>query len=193
MNRLNICIDIDGTITEPYYWVSYANKYFNLQIKNEDVTAYEICDVLGISTEEANEFLSRHGEEMLLDAQIRKDAKKILWELSVKHNIFYVTARDRSLMNLTQQWFMMNDLPSGELYMLGSHHKVGKAQELNCDIFLEDRYENACELTNAGFEVLLLDCNYNRLLLGNGIQRVFNWEQVSKIIKFKEKNLKIIA
>lgn len=28
MNNLNICIDIDGTITEPYYWLEISNKYF---------------------------------------------------------------------------------------------------------------------------------------------------------------------
>lgn len=29
MNNLNICIDIDGTITEPYYWLDISNKSFH--------------------------------------------------------------------------------------------------------------------------------------------------------------------
>lgn len=28
MNTLNICIDIDGTITKAYDWLDMANKYF---------------------------------------------------------------------------------------------------------------------------------------------------------------------
>lgn len=193
MRGLNICIDIDGTITEPYYWVEYANKYFDLNLKDEDITQYEICDVLGVSLEEANEFYSRHGEEMLFNAQLRKNARNILWELYNIHNIFYVTARDSSLRELTEKWFRFNDLPMGELYTLGSHHKVEKAKELDCHIFLEDRYENAVELSAEGFKVFLLDCNYNRNKLLNGIKRVTNWDQIKKLITLEEKDIKIIA
>lgn len=193
MKELNICIDIDGTITEPYYWVDYANMYFNLNIKEADVTKYEICDVLGISSDEVNGFYKMYGEEMLFNAQVRSNARNTLWELYNKHNIYYVTARDNSLRALTEEWFKYNDLPKGELYMLGSHYKVDKAKELNCNIFLEDRYENAVELSGAGFKVYLLDCNYNRDKLLNGIQRVSNWEQVNRLIKIEERIEKIIA
>ena len=193
MKELNICIDIDGTITEPYYWVDYANMYFNLNIKEADVTKYEIYDVLGISSDEVNGFYKMYGEEMLSNAQVRSNARSILWELYNKHNIYYVTARDNSLRALTEEWFKYNDLPKGELYMLGSHYKVDKAKELNCNIFLEDRYENAVELAGAGFKVYLLDCNYNIDKLLNGIQRVSNWEQVNRLIKIEERIEKIIA
>ncbi len=45
MDNLNICIDIDGTITEPYYWLEISNKYFKKNIKPEDITVYNIEDV----------------------------------------------------------------------------------------------------------------------------------------------------
>ncbi len=35
MKNLNICIDIDGTITDPYYWLNITNKYFNKNITEE--------------------------------------------------------------------------------------------------------------------------------------------------------------
>lgn len=42
MNYLNICIDIDGTITDPYYWLDFANSYFNLNVTKDMVTQYEL-------------------------------------------------------------------------------------------------------------------------------------------------------
>lgn len=33
MDKLNICIDIDGTVTEPYYWLNIFNKHFKKNIK----------------------------------------------------------------------------------------------------------------------------------------------------------------
>lgn len=193
MKALNICVDIDGTITEPYYWIKEANKFFNTNIKEADVTKYEICEVLGISNEEYLEFYSKYGAKIHLEAQIRNNAKRVLWEMSKKHNIFYVTAREERLKEETIRWFNNHDLPTGELFLLGSPQKAQKAKELNCDIFLEDRYENAVELSKEGFQVLLLDCNYNRFKLTPGIQRVLNWDEINLIIKMEEKNMKNIA
>ena len=48
------------------------------------------------------------------------------------------------------------------LSLLGSHDKVAKAYEFCCDIFIEDRYENAVQLSSHGFNVLLIDCYYNQ-------------------------------
>lgn len=93
MNKLNICIDIDGTITEPYYWLEDANRYFNTSIKPEDVTEYEIHKVLGITNEEYLAFYDIYKEKLHLNAGVRNDADKILWNLYIRHNIYYVTAR----------------------------------------------------------------------------------------------------
>mgnify|MGYP006992141521 CR=1 FL=1 len=32
MNKLNICIDIDGTITSPYHFIPYLNELYNKNI-----------------------------------------------------------------------------------------------------------------------------------------------------------------
>ena len=48
MKGLNLCIDIDGTITEAYDWIPRVNDYFNTNIKPKDVTVYEIHRVLGV-------------------------------------------------------------------------------------------------------------------------------------------------
>ena len=40
MSRLNICIDIDGTITSPYHFIPYLNEIYNKSIKDEECNVY---------------------------------------------------------------------------------------------------------------------------------------------------------
>ncbi len=179
MNKLNICIDIDGTITNPYCWVDVANWYFGCNVTEDDVNQYEIHKVLNVKRQEYNEFYNIFGEFIHLKANIRKEAKRVIHQLNRKHNISYVTAREQKMKDVSIEWFKMNGLPTDNLYLLGSHYKVEKAKELNCDIFIEDRYENAVQLALAGFKVLLIDCNYNRMPNTEGIIRVSDWNQIN--------------
>jgi len=173
--NLNLCIDIDGTITDAYYWLDIANNYFGTDIRPFEVTSYEIHNVLKVSNEAYLKFYEIYGEQMHANQKTRDNANLILSKLSQEHNIFYVTAREKRMKEVTENWFKENDLPKGQLHMLGSHYKVDKAKELECNIFIEDRYENALQLALAGYEVLLIDCYYNRLPLIPGITRVFDW------------------
>jgi len=176
--KLNLCIDIDGTITDEYYWLDYANKYFGTNVKPKQVKSYNFNEPLNITREEYFEFYNLHCNEMHSKAKVRENAKSMLWDLDQQHNIFYVTARDPKIKDVTVKWFENNKLPNSDLYMLGSHYKVDKAKELKCDIFIEDRYENAIELALAGFKVLLVDCSYNRRPEIPGITRVYSWYQI---------------
>lgn len=182
MNRLNICVDIDGTITEPYYWIAKANEYFKTNLEPKHVTKYDIHEVLGIKREAYLDFYSKYGEELHLSAKLRQNAKSVLEEIEKYNNIYYVTAREMNMQDVTNKWFEYNKLPKGKLFLLGSHYKVKKAKELNCHIFIEDRYENAIQLALAGFYVLLIDCEYNRQPLIYGITRVFGWKDIYKEI-----------
>ncbi|WZL72557.1 hypothetical protein QBE52_16045 [Clostridiaceae bacterium 35-E11] len=182
MQALNICVDIDGTITEPYYWLQKANAYFNKKIEPKDVTQYYVDEVLGVPREDYLAFYHRFCEELHLHAEIREDAQNILSELEKLHQIFYVTAREEKLEQVTRRWLDIHNLPNGKLFLLGSHYKVNKAKEVNCDIFIEDRYENAIQLALAGFHVLLIDCEYNRQHVIPGITRVFSWQHIYKEI-----------
>ncbi|MGF7058779.1 5' nucleotidase, NT5C type [Brassicibacter mesophilus] len=182
MSLLNVCIDIDGTITEPYYWLEKANSYFNTSIEPKNVTKYEIHEVLDIPRQEYLDFYNQYGEELHSKAKIRDDVQKILNEIAKYHNTYYVTAREKRMEHVTIKWIKENELPDSQLFLLGSHYKVEKAKELNCNIFIEDRYENAIQLALADFKVLLIDCEYNRYPLIDGITRVFNWKEIYKKI-----------
>lgn len=198
MNILNICVDIDGTITEPYYWIEKANMHFNTNLEPKDVKQYDIHKILGVPRKAYLDFYDKYGEQLHLNAKIREGAADILHKLNESNNIYYITAREKRMHQVTNKWFEYNDLPDEELFLLGSHYKVEKAKEVNCDVFIEDRYENAIQLALSGFYVLLIDCEYNRQPLIDGITRVFDWDDIYKEItnysyEKGKKNLEEIA
>ncbi len=183
MKDLNICIDIDGTITDPYYWIKPFNKYFNKDIKVSDVSQYNIEKTFNISEEDYFEFYDKYKFELHWEQEILPEAQIIINNLSKDHNIYFVTARDTSLTLLTRSYLKHHNFIYDDIFLLGSHYKVEKAKKLDCDIFIEDNYSNALELSEAGFKVLLIDTNYNRLPTNNNIIRVYNWDEINNIIK----------
>ncbi|AGF56987.1 MULTISPECIES: 5' nucleotidase, NT5C type [Clostridium] len=190
MKKLNICIDIDGTITDPYYWLNYANNYFNLKVSEEDINSYEISKVLGIEEKEYLKFYEELKFDIHRKQELREDVKNVLNKLFKNNNIYFVTARDKSLELLTNLYLKQNKIPFDDVFVLGTHNKVPTARNLNCDIFIEDSYDNAIELSASGFKVLLIDTNYNRDPINNNIIRVYNWmeilENINKMSKEKE-------
>lgn len=182
MNALNICIDIDGTITNAYDWLDITNEYFNKNITEDQITEYEIHQVLGIERHEYEDFYNKNKFKIHSEQKLRGDVKLIINKLSKLHNIYFVTARDKELETLTHLFLRKNEISYDDLFVLGSHYKVDKARELNCSIFIEDNYNNAIQLSNAGFKVLLIDTNYNRKPLNRNIIRVNDWKEIAAII-----------
>ena len=182
MKKLNICIDIDGTITDPYYWLSYANAYFNSNISESQVTSYDIAKVLNINRSEYLEFYEKFKTKIHSNQELRNDVKVTLDKLYETNNIYFVTARDKSLELLTRVYLKKHELQFNEVFVLGTPNKVPTAMDLNCDIFIEDSYDNAVQLSNRGFKVILIDTNYNRLPLNDNIILVYNWNEIFEII-----------
>lgn len=182
MKNLNICIDIDGTITDPYYWLSYANEYFNLNVTEDEVTEYAIHKILDVDENAYLKFYEELKVEIHSKQPLRNDVKEVLDILHRYNNLYFVTAREKSLEILTVSYLLNKEIPFDEVFVLGTHNKVPKANELNCNVFIEDSYENAISLSENGFKVLLLDTNYNRLPLNSNITRVDNWNEILQII-----------
>lgn len=182
MKNLNICIDIDGTITDPYYWLSYANEYFNLKVTEDQVIEYDIHKVLNIEENAYLKFYEDLKVKIHSKQPLRNDVKEILDILHKYNNLYFVTAREKSLELLTFSYLLNNEIPFDEVFVLGTHNKVPKAKELNCNIFIEDSYDNAISLSENGFKVILLDTNYNRLPLNSNITRVDNWNEILQVI-----------
>lgn len=104
MSALNICIDIDGTISDPYYWLGPANKYFNKNITEEQITEYNIHQFMGIDEHEYEVFYEENKFKLHSEEKIRDDAKPVLDLMSIIHNIYFVTARGKELEFLTMNF-----------------------------------------------------------------------------------------
>lgn len=182
MKNFNICIDIDGTITDAYYWLDSFNRYFKTNVTESEVTEYSIPYVLGIEEVDYLDFYEKTKFSLHSTQELRADAKDVITKLSLTNNIYFVTARDESLKMLTHGYLRKHEIPYDDLFVLGSHYKVNTAKELNCDVFIEDNYDNAIQLSESGFKVLLLDTNYNRKPLNENIIRVHDWNEIYLII-----------
>lgn len=190
MRKLNLCIDIDGTITEPYYWLERANKYFKKNAKPKDVNCYAIHKVLGIEREDYNRFYELYGKALHRESAIRKGASEVINKLyDDYHEIHIVTAREQKMEGVSIEWLNSHRIPIDSISLLGCTNKVGKAIELQSDIFIEDSYDNAVQLAEAGFEVLLIDCSYNKGKLPPNVTRVNNWFQIARIVDIQATEL----
>lgn len=193
MKNLNICIDIDGTITNPYFWLDMANKYFNKNITIDEVTDYEIDKVMGITREEYNDFYNKNKLEMHNEQiSLRENAKETIEELIKLNNIYFVTARDEDLKIITYSYLKKKNIPYDDVFVLGTSYKVEMAKKLKCDVFIEDSYANALQLSESGFKVLLIDTNYNRKPLNKNIIKVYSWNEIHETIKEMQVNEKAL-
>ncbi len=189
MRVINICIDIDGTVTEPGDWLPLANYYFKKELEAKDITIYEIYRLLEIEEEEYNRFYEQYGEWTHKEAKIRSDVKDVINKWYDKYMIHFITAREERMRAVTLEWLEKNQIPMDSITLLGNTNKVQQAKIAGCDIFIEDRYENAIQLAEAGFEVLLIDCGYNKGDLPDKVTRVRNWEQIDHIIENRFHNI----
>ncbi|MGL5311779.1 MAG: 5' nucleotidase, NT5C type [Peptostreptococcaceae bacterium] len=183
MSKLNICIDIDGTITSPYHFIPYLNEIYNKNVKEEECNTYDWEVLYNVSMDEILHKLHNDYMHSYEEAEIVANAKNIIEDLKNNHNVYFVTARDNNLQNTTLKWLETRGFSQIEVYLLGSHYKIEKAKELNCDIFIEDSPSNAMDLAGAGMKVLLIDTYYNQDVEHENITRVNNWIEIERYIE----------
>ncbi len=182
MRGLSICIDIDGTVTEPHYWLRRANEHFGRNVKPQEVTCYEAHQALGIPEENYATFYHACGEQLHAESQIREGVQPVLTELFRNHSLHFVTARDEKMRDVSVEWLARHGIPLHSISLLGHPNKVQKARDLQSDFFLEDSLDNAVQLASAGFRVLLVDCSYNQADLPPNVTRVKDWYEIERII-----------
>ncbi len=184
---MNLCIDIDGTLTDPYYWLKRANDYFGTSVKPEEVTYYSVEEALNLTPGTYNLFYHLYGRLIHKEAEIRFGVQDILNRLAQQgHQIHYVTAREEGMRKVTEEWLEEYELPMDSLTLLGTPNKIWKAKQLKSDFFIEDSYDNVIQLSKAGFKVLLIDCTYNQGDLPHNVVRVKNWNEIYKQIEWQQ-------
>ena len=183
MIKLNICIDIDGTITSPYHFIPYLNELYNKSITEEECNTINWESLYGIKMDTMiNEFHEKYMHSYQ-EAKVVEKAKDIIMALKQNHNLYFVTARDEKLTDITKNWLDENGFNEIDVYLLGSDYKIEKAKELECHIFIEDNPSNALQLVNEGMKVLLINTNYNKDIEHENIIRVNDWTDINVFIE----------
>jgi uncharacterized HAD superfamily protein len=176
---LRIGIDIDGTVTDPGSIVSLMNESFGKNLRYEQCTDYNLAKVYDITEEEFLLWLDQHGERLYDQAPVHGAADQVLRQWHADHRLIYISAREARYMDVTMKWFERFQIPYHDIELIGSHDKVGAAQKWQVDLFLEDRLENALQLSEAlTIPVFLFDTPYNQGTLPALVHRVTSWEEV---------------
>ena len=170
-------------MTDAYYWLPEANRYFGKNVAEKDVAQYEIHKVMGVKADDYTDFYGVLGEKLHWESEIRPGAGKVIERLSSQSKIHFVTARQEAMHEVSAEWLAKYRIPYDTITLLGHSHKANSAKNLKCDWFIEDGLSNAQELSEAGVNVLLVDCNYNKGVLPSNIKRVSNWYQIEQIIQ----------
>ncbi len=182
MIKLNICIDIDGTITNPYHFIPYLNDMYNKQVTEDECITHKLEELYEVELDDLlksfhSDFIHAYSEAVVVEG-----AKEIIKELYENHNLYFVTARSEILESITKTWLKDNELGDIDVHLLGSDYKVKKARELECNIFIEDNPTNAIQLAEEGLTVLLIENNYNKDVINDNIIRVKNWNDIKEFI-----------
>ena len=175
---MKIGIDIDGTITTPYYWLDFFNENLNRDLKVEDIKHYDHYKDFKITEKEFIDFRNEYLKEIHLLAVPRSEAVHYVNRLFHENESTYlITARENELTLLTKSWLNDNGIKSSDLYHLGSTKKTKLALSLKLDVFLEDRYETALNMALAGIPTILFNTTYNQEGNHPLIYRVDTWEE----------------
>lgn len=185
---LTIGIDIDGTVTSPSSIVPLMNESFGKDLRYEDCREYNLANVYKITDEQFADWLTQNGERLYDEAPVHGTADRVLRDWQNQYKLVYISAREAHHLNVTKNWFHRYNIPYHEIDLIGSHDKLASARKWQVDLFLEDRLENALQLSSAlQIPVFLFDTPYNQGDLPKRVHRVTSWEEVrEKVAKLEQ-------
>lgn len=184
MKKRKLGFDIDGTITCPAAIVPYLNEAFQLQLTLKDLTDYDLLKVVDVPEKVFTEWYVKKEAEIFTCSPIAEGAKEILLQWGREHELIFISARGENVLDVTKDWFVTNGIRYDHIELIGSHEKIESARKLGVEMFFEDRYENAIEISEeCRIPVLLFDTPYNQGSLPNRVKRVFSWKEAQEWVE----------
>lgn len=182
--KFRLGLDIDGTVTCPTALVPYLQRSFDSNFKYEDITEYDLSNVLKLPEAEIYQWFKENEHEMYAKSPVHKDADIVLNQWANHYHLIFISARHDYLKEVTLEWFKAHHVPFHHIELTGSHEKIETARKLKVDAFFEDKLDNAIEIHNAiNIPVFLFDTPYNQSPLPDGVTRVYSWQEVDTLIK----------
>lgn len=175
---VKIGIDIDGTITEGDWLIKPLNEWLDSDIKYEDLIEYDCSHIIDRPKEEIDAWFRDNGINLYKDPLTRTGSVEAIAEWNKENEVFLISAREKEAIEVTETWLGENKVVYGTLELLGSHDKIAACKKYGVEIFMEDRLENALDISReCNIPVILFDCPYNRVELPENVIRVYNWAE----------------
>ncbi|RHW38534.1 hypothetical protein D1B33_06560 [Lysinibacillus yapensis] len=175
-------IDIDGTITTPDTLIPHINKQYKTNIVLDDVIEYDFLSAFPhpVDRKEFAKWFKENEAYMYSVSTIAHDAQSILTAWQHTYELFYISARDLSVLEITHKWFKENRVPFHHIELIGSHDKLEIAKKHNVEVFFEDKHDNAVMLAEElKIPVLLFDTPYNRKPAPTNVVRIKTWHEAN--------------
>jgi uncharacterized protein len=177
-------IDIDGTVTSPESLLPHINEHFQLKLTLQDITQYELTEVLDISPQTFGKWFTEAEPVIYKESPLAPGAKMILDQWKEKHELYFISARRTDLIQITKEWFNAQDLMYHHIELIGSHDKISTAKKHDVDIFFEDKHDNAVAISEElSIPVLLFNTPYNQKPIPEGVIRVNNWMEADEWVQ----------
>jgi uncharacterized HAD superfamily protein len=183
LKRLKIGLDIDGVI------VDYMQTMLPLLVEacNRKVAYHELCHwdlakALNIPEYTMNAVWSEiFTGSRLLDAPPVEGAISGIKALN-GHELCIVTGRPYMIKDVTEAWFTRHAVKYDELIFARPGNKLSVAHGF--DVFIEDYYDEAIKLSEAGIFTLLFDRPWNQSeVLPASCRRVYDWNTIVSQVK----------
>lgn len=184
-----IMIDLDGTIVEGGY-LEVLNEYLGTNYTYDQVSDYFVEELLPKKEGELEKYLDYFYNNINVYnyTTIKPRAIEIIEKLSKKYEIYICSAyldkrvpeKSGSVTNNKHMWLIEN------LPFLDPKNFIFTSRKdlIDCDIKIDDKVGN---LKGLGTTKLLMDGHHNKTyteedLKKRGIQRVFDWDEIEKIL-----------
>jgi uncharacterized protein len=173
---MNIGFDIDGVIANfKQRFIEIIAEKYDVLLTDSDMYSYDPNLVLGVSKAEVGEVIV---QTLSSDLPLYPEAKETLEKLTSQgHNIYLLTARHQSLIQVTSTWLKKNDIPYKEVFYLPQGRK--SEAKIQLDLIVEDNLAEALELSNKIKHVLLFNQPWNKTKnVKDLIKRVNSWSEI---------------
>lgn len=186
MFKKNIAVDIDCVIGDSdKIFRKHINKYFDINLKKEDITHYYYDKVLGISQKQIEKFWDYFTEKKLwLDIPLLPLAKSSIDYLNDKYDVIIISSRDEKIKDITEKWLDKYKIKYKNLILLKkAENKLSKILQKNIDLhaIIEDRLDIAKSFSKEGIKVFLFNYQWNqngKKHLNKNIIRVNGWRGI---------------
>lgn len=187
---MRIGIDIDNTITNTLPILKeYCRKYNdtvvkrNLKMHEDGVASYNLYDW---TPEENQDFCNKYLEEVVLQAEVKKDAKEIIQELKeAGHDIYIISSRAvpefKTPYETTEKFLKEKGIVYDKL-LVGKIEKKSSCIENDIEVLIDDEPQHIMQMSEF-IPVLVFDGIYNRQCGGDNIIRVYDWIDIAQTIE----------